>query len=70
MNRLKNIDVCEETLQLTELPKIEEDKVIVMILDGFQGKAKAFEAVHHGKTIIETAKGKAFKVSFDEGELF
>ncbi|WP_435431483.1 XtrA/YqaO family protein [Sporolactobacillus laevolacticus] len=32
--------------------------MLIVILDGVQGKAKVTEAVEHGCTIIETAKGK------------
>ncbi|WP_353958599.1 XtrA/YqaO family protein [Sporolactobacillus laevolacticus] len=28
------------------------------------------EAVKHGSTIIETAKGKVAKIKYDDGELF
>jgi hypothetical protein len=37
--------------------QIEPGKVLIVVLDGHQGKAKVFEAVEHGLTIIETAKG-------------
>ncbi|MBN8249971.1 XtrA/YqaO family protein [Priestia flexa] len=49
---------------------IEPGKVVLLILDGHQGKAKAIEAVHHGHTIIETAKGKTARIRFEESELF
>lgn len=48
----------------------EPDKVQILVLDGFQGKAKLVDAVEHGFTIIETAKGKAAKIKFEESELF
>ncbi|MES1044813.1 terminase [Bacillus obstructivus] len=50
--------------------ELELGKVLVVILDGNQRKAKWVEAVEHGFTIIETAKGKATKIKFEEGELF
>ncbi|MDR7241379.1 MULTISPECIES: XtrA/YqaO family protein [Priestia] len=49
---------------------MEPGKVVLLILDGYQGKVKATEAVHHGFTIIETVKGKAVRVRFEENELF
>ncbi|KIQ88306.1 terminase [Bacillus sp. L_1B0_8] len=48
---------------------IEEGKVLIIILDGNQGKVKVCEAVEHGLTIIETVKGHAKKVKFEESEL-
>ncbi|MEH7435484.1 XtrA/YqaO family protein, partial [Bacillus thuringiensis] len=39
--------------------KIESGKIIVLVLDGTQGKVKMCEAVEHGFTIIETVKGQA-----------
>nr|WP_308010638.1 XtrA/YqaO family protein [Bacillus sp. 17RED48] len=48
---------------------IEEGKVLILILDGNQGKVKVCEAVDHGLTIIETVKGHAKRVKFEESEL-
>ncbi|MDF9520784.1 XtrA/YqaO family protein [Bacillus cereus] len=48
---------------------IEEGKVLILILDGNQGKVKVCEAVEHGLTIIETVKGQAKRVKFEESEL-
>ncbi|WP_044743249.1 XtrA/YqaO family protein [Anoxybacillus sp. B7M1] len=45
-------------------------KVLVVVIDGVQGKAKVAEAVEHGFTIIETAKGKTARIKFEESELF
>lgn len=45
-------------------------KVIVIVVDGVQGKAKVAEAVEHGYTIIETAKGKTARIKYEESELF
>jgi hypothetical protein len=50
--------------------KVEPGKVVVLVLDGVQGKARMCEAVEHGFTIVETAKGKAAKIKFEESELF
>jgi len=55
---------------MTVQHKIQSEKVVLLILDGHQGKVKAIEAVHHGHTIIETVKGKATKIHFEESELF
>jgi Phage-like element PBSX protein XtrA len=45
-------------------------KVIVIVVDGVRGKAKVAEAVEHGFTIVETAKGKTARIKFEESELF
>lgn len=58
----ENLAIPEQTL--------EQGKVKVIVLDGIQGKAKITVAVEHGKTIIETAKGKTVRIKYDEGELF
>jgi hypothetical protein len=50
--------------------QIEPGKVLIVVLDGHQGKAKVFEAVEHGFTIIETAKGKTARIRYEESELF
>lgn len=50
--------------------KIEPGKVLILVLDGIQGKVKMCEAVDHGLTIIETAKGQAARIRFEESELF
>lgn len=52
-----------------EIP-VHSDRVLVVVIDGKQGKAKITEAVEHGFTIIETAKGKAARIKFEESELF
>lgn len=67
MSRSKEIKISEEFLVTQQ---IEPGKVMVLVLDGIQGKAKLCEAVEHGQTIIETAKGKAARILFHEGELF
>ncbi|TGA96304.1 terminase [Sporolactobacillus shoreae] len=48
---------------------MERGKVLVVILDGVQGKAKVTEAVDHRSIIIETVKGKIAKIKYNEGEL-
>jgi hypothetical protein len=50
--------------------KIEPGKVKIIVLDGHQGKAKMCDAVEHGLTVIETAKGKAARIRYEESELF
>jgi hypothetical protein len=50
--------------------KVESEKVKIIILDGHLGKAKVYEAVHHGRTIIETYAGKTSGVIFDDREKF
>lgn len=64
--RFLDVDLDDMTVQHA----IEPGKVVLLILDGHQGKAKAIEAVHHGHTIIETAKGKTARIRFEESELF
>lgn len=50
--------------------RVEPGKVMVLVVDGVQGKVKMCEAVEHGFTIIETAKGQAKRIKFEESELF
>jgi hypothetical protein len=66
--RLKEMKIDMQNLSVTQ--KMERGKVLIVILDGVQGKAKMTEAVEHGSTIIETAKGKVAKIKYDERELF
>lgn len=61
-----NIDVSSMSIQ----QQIEPGKVLIVVLDGHQGKAKICEAVEHGYTIIETAKGKTARIRYEESELF
>ncbi|MFD5264430.1 XtrA/YqaO family protein [Bacillus wiedmannii] len=65
--RIKDIDVNLNGLNIEH--NIEPGKVLVIILDGNQGKAKVCEAVEHGFTIVETVKGQAKRVKFEESEL-
>jgi Phage-like element PBSX protein XtrA len=44
-------------------------KVMVVVIDGKQGKATITEAVEHGLTIVETVKGKHFRYTYEESEL-
>ncbi|BAD74802.1 phage-like element PBSX protein [Geobacillus kaustophilus HTA426] len=60
------IDIDSMTVSHPVVP----GKVIVIIVDGVQGKAKVAEAVEHGYTIIETAKGKTARIKYEESELF
>jgi hypothetical protein len=60
------IDIDNMTVSHPVVP----GKVIVIVVDGVQGKAKVAEAVEHGYTIIETAKGKTARIKFEESELF
>nr|WP_309099091.1 XtrA/YqaO family protein [Fredinandcohnia onubensis] len=56
--------------EMSVTQKIEPGKVVVIVLDGHLGKAKKCEAVEHGFTVIETAKGKTARIKFEESELF
>jgi hypothetical protein len=66
--RLTDLEINIEDLSITK--QLEQGKVLVLILDGNQGKAKVTEAVDHGFTVIETVKGKVAKIKYEEGELF
>lgn len=66
--RSHEINIDNENMSIKQV--IEPGKVLVLVLDGHQGKAKMCEAVEHGLTIIETAKGKTARIRFEESELF
>jgi hypothetical protein len=61
-----DIDINDMSIQ----QKLEPGKVLIIVLDGYQGKAKMCEAVEHGLTIIETAKGKTARIRYEDSELF
>ena len=63
-------DLLIDSSNMSIQQQIEPGKVLIVVLDGHQGKAKICEAVEHGFTIIETAKGKTAKIRFEESELF
>ncbi|MFU2010702.1 XtrA/YqaO family protein [Bacillus pseudomycoides] len=65
--RTKDIEVNLNGLKIEH--NIEPGKVLVLILDGNQGKVKVCEAVEHGFTIVETVKGQAKRIKFEESEL-
>jgi hypothetical protein len=66
--RAQELEINVENMTVQQ--KIEPGKVLVLVLDGNQGKAKVCEAVEHGHTIIETAKGKTARIRYEESELF
>ncbi|PGE31572.1 XtrA/YqaO family protein [Bacillus wiedmannii] len=66
--RIKEMKINIEEMKIEQ--KIESGKIIVLVLDGTQGKVKMCEAVEHGFTIIETVKGQAKRIEFEESELF
>ncbi|EPF11116.1 MULTISPECIES: XtrA/YqaO family protein [Bacillus] len=66
--RIKEMKINVEEMKIEQ--KIESGKIIVLVLDGTQGKVKMCEAVEHGFTIIETVKGQAKRIKFEESELF
>ncbi|MDF2859620.1 MAG: terminase [Neobacillus sp.] len=68
MKRSQEIEIDIEDMSINQ--KIEPGKVLIIVLDGHQGKAKMCQAVEHGQTIIETAKGKTARICFEEFELF
>jgi hypothetical protein len=67
-NRSQEMNVDTDNMSINQT--IEPGKVVIVVLDGHRGKAKKFEAVEHGLTIIETVNGKAARIRFEEGELF
>lgn len=67
-NRSQDLNIDNETMSIKQT--IEPGKVIIVVLDGHSGKAKKYEAVNHGRTIIETVNGKTARIRFQEGELF
>lgn len=60
------IDIDNMTVSHPVVP----GKVLVIVVDGVQGKVKVAEAVEHGFTIVETSKGKTARIKFEESELF
>lgn len=66
--RIKEMKINVEEMKIEQ--KIESGKIIVLVLDGTQGKVKMCEAVDHGFTMIETVKGQAKRIRFEESELF
>lgn len=67
MARSREVQVADD---MSVQCQMEPGKVIVLVLDGQQGKARITEAVEHGFTIIETVKGKTARIKFEESELF
>jgi hypothetical protein len=65
--RSKYLEINDD---MTVTQKLEPGKVLIIVLDGEQGRAKMFEAVHHGQTVIETVKGRTARIRFEDGELF
>jgi hypothetical protein len=53
---------------LTVNAKIQQGKVIMIVLDGQQGKATMLEAVDHGFTSLETVNGHVKRIKFEEYE--
>jgi hypothetical protein len=66
--RAKELEI--DTNNMTVSHPVVPGKVLVLVIDGVQGKAKVAEAVEHGFTIIETAKGKTARIKYEESELF
>ena len=60
------IDINNMSIQ----QKVEPGKVLILVLDGHQGKAKLCEAVEHGFTIVETVNGKTARIRYEESERF
>lgn len=66
--KTKLVEVNPDDMTVTHA--IESGKIIVLILDGHQGKAKAYEAMEHGSVLIEIENKKTKRVRFNESELF
>ncbi|WP_018392572.1 XtrA/YqaO family protein [Bacillus sp. 37MA] len=60
---IKEVEL-QDDLSITE--QMEPDKVVVIVMDGVYGDVRKFEAAEHGKTVIETSKGKFAKAYWDE----
>uniref|UniRef100_UPI00313B3DAA XtrA/YqaO family protein n=1 Tax=Bacillus sp. OTU530 TaxID=3043862 RepID=UPI00313B3DAA len=67
MKRPEVIKINVEDMSIQQ--KLENGKVLVLILDGVKGTATKVEAPEHGLTVIETAKGKSARVKFECGYL-
>ncbi|WP_153123245.1 XtrA/YqaO family protein [Peribacillus tepidiphilus] len=65
--RIRDLNINIQDMSITHT--MQEGKVLLIVLDGVQGKAKVCEAVEHGQTIVETAKGKATRIKFEGSEL-
>jgi len=66
--RSKELTIDIDTMSV--MVPVQSNKVIIVVVDGNVGKAKMLNAVDHGFTIVETAKGKAARIRFEESELF
>ncbi len=66
MNKSQEIDI--ENMSVSH--PVISGKVMLVVIDGVQGKAKVTEAVEHGYTTVETAKGKAVRITRNESELY
>lgn len=67
-NRITEIDVDINNMSVTE--KLEEGKIVLLVLDGTKGKAKKCEVVDHGETTLETQAGKLKRITFTESDLW
>jgi hypothetical protein len=68
MRRAQELQINIDNMTISH--PVVPGKVLVIVVDGVQGKAKVAEAVEHGYTIIETAKGKTARIKYEESELF
>jgi hypothetical protein len=66
----KRSQEVEIDINMSIQQRLEPGKVLILVLDGHQGKVEMCEAVEHGLTIIETAKGKTARIRYEESELF
>lgn len=59
-------DITERSLEFEDF---ENKKVKIIILDGETGKVSLVQVPHHGRTVIESIKGAARKVRFEDDHL-
>lgn len=61
--------VTDITERSDEFQDFEMKKVKIIILDGETGKVSLVQSPHHGRIVIEAAKGKSRMVRFEDEHL-
>jgi|GEM_PF-3805651 len=64
---IKQLEVTNGNFKVAEM--MEQEKVKLIILDGYKNKIIITEAVTHGETILETVKGVGKRIIWRESEL-
>lgn len=67
MKKIIEIDINKDFMNV--VTPVVNEKVQLVIIDGYKGKAYLTDAVHHGNTIIETVKGQGRRITWNENEL-